>query len=330
MTEKRNDTNFLRVLAILLIVNSHMRGYYPNQFSFLATGGMIGNALFFVLSSWGLFLSMQKKPRAFGDWYARRITRIYPSVWMVVILLTFPLGIYYGSIGLGNLLDEMGKFFYPPFWFLQALLLYYCVIYVIMRKFSYRRLVLVSIPILALYVLYYVFFLDHQIWSIETPPFRLIFYLLVVLWGLYIGAVNDKIRFRGLRDVCILLLCITCIYFHKYLMQQGLFLWLQFIQHAVAFPMLYYFAKVAKSRFIRDRIMNSAYLGRMLTLLSAMTLEIFMVNNSIDALCSKVSTFPLNVLTVLGLNMGFGIIIFNCGKYIRRIIAEDKYGTEKV
>src|SRR5206468_4902650 len=96
----RNSTNFLRVLAIILVVNSHMDNLYPPQVAFLATGGMIGNALFFMLSACGLLVSMQEHPRAFGEWYARRIIRIYPSVWVTVILLSFPIGIYSGSIKL--------------------------------------------------------------------------------------------------------------------------------------------------------------------------------------------------------------------------------------
>ena len=50
----RNDTSFIRVVAILLIVNSHLDAYYP--ISYLGTGTAIGNSLFFVLSSFGLSL----------------------------------------------------------------------------------------------------------------------------------------------------------------------------------------------------------------------------------------------------------------------------------
>jgi hypothetical protein len=320
MFDDRTSTNFLRVLAIALVVNSHMDSLYPAKFAFLASGGMMGNALFFALSSWGLLLSMQKQQRAFGEWYLRRIVRIYPPVWVTVILLTFPLGMYAGRIRLDNVLDEMSKFFFPPFWFLEALMIYYALIFCIVRRFSYRRLVIASLPVVVSYALYYVFLLDLSRFSIEGTPFRLIFYFLVVLWGLYLGSQNDKLQFKGLPDVCLVALSVGCIYGHKYLMRRGLLLSYQFIEHLATFPLLYYFAKVAKSSFIRQTIMGSRYIGKALTFISGMTLEIFMVNNSLDLLDTKLGTFPLNVIILLAINFVLALLIFYSARPIIRAL----------
>jgi len=72
----RNDTVFLRFIAIVLIVNSHLDLYYP--VSQLGTGGTIGNSFFFMLSGFGLLLSQRKSARGFIIWYVRRLIRIYP------------------------------------------------------------------------------------------------------------------------------------------------------------------------------------------------------------------------------------------------------------
>ncbi|HSZ01599.1 MAG TPA: acyltransferase [Terriglobales bacterium] len=323
MPEQRNSTNFLRVLAIALVVNSHMDNLYPVKVAFLATGGSMGNALFFMLSSWGLMLSMRARPKAFGEWYGRRIVRIYPAVWVTVILLTFPMGILNGRIGAENFLDELGKFFYPPFWFLEALLIYYAIVFFVIRKYSVKRLVLVSAPVVAAYAVYYVFFLDITKFSIEGTPFRLLFYLLVVLWGVYLGSRSDKIQFSGIQDVFFLFLSIACIYGHKYLMQRGSLAEFQFVQQLASFPMLYFWAKVANSSFIRDTIMGGRYLGRALTFVSGMTLEIFMVNNSIDPLDSKLGSFPLNVIALISINIALALIIYYCAKPIRKALESD-------
>lgn len=313
----RTGTNFLRALAIILVVNSHMNSVYPPSLGFLATGGMIGNALFFMLSSYGLVASMQERPRGFGEWYGRRIVRIYPSVWVVVILLSFPIGIYSGTIHPVNILYEMGKFFYPPFWFLQALLIYYGIIFFIIRNFSYQRLVLVGVPVLVIYALCYTLLLDLDRWSIEQSPFRLIYYFLVVLWGIYLGSQREKLQFDGARDVSMLMLCVLLVYGHKFLMQRGMMQSFQFVQHLLLFPMLYFVVKVAKSNFISHKVMGNQFIGAILTFIGGATLEIFMVNNSIDFLGNRLGMFPVNLLALLALNIGLAMIVFSCAKYIR-------------
>jgi len=318
---QRNSTNFLRVVAIALVINSHLDSMYPAKFASFATGGMMGNALFFMLSGWGLLLSMRERPRAFGEWYGRRIVRIYPSVWVTVLLLTFPLGIYAGLIRPDNILDEMSKFFFPPFWFLEALMIYYAVIYFVVRNFSYRRLAIVSMSVLAIYVVYYAFWLDLSRFSIEETPFRVIFYFLVMLWGLYLGAQSDKLHSWGMLDVGFLLVSVACIYGHKFLMLHGEFVSWQWVQHLASFPMLYFFAKVARSDFVSQTIMGSRYLGRALTFISAMTLEIFMVNNSIDFLDAKLGSFPFNVMALLSINLCLALVILYCAKPVGRMLS---------
>ena len=55
--EKKRDTaiDFVKFLALFLLLNSHMGECYP-KWQFLATGGAIGDALFFFASGFTLFL----------------------------------------------------------------------------------------------------------------------------------------------------------------------------------------------------------------------------------------------------------------------------------
>lgn len=77
MTRKRDiSIDIVKFLAVFLIINSHADIMYP-QFSQLATGGAIGDALFLFCSGYTLFWSGTKR---FDNWYKRRINRIYPSV----------------------------------------------------------------------------------------------------------------------------------------------------------------------------------------------------------------------------------------------------------
>lgn len=69
--------DFLMFVAILMVVNSHLEEMYVGGSKLLATGGVLGDALFFFCSGYKLFLGKMDR---FDNWYKRRIVRIYPSV----------------------------------------------------------------------------------------------------------------------------------------------------------------------------------------------------------------------------------------------------------
>ena len=84
--------NFISLMlfcATCLITNSHFDPLYPSALSFLSTGGMIGNGLFFFVSGYTLFSSVQRSARSRNStiyWFARRILRIYPTYWIYLIV----------------------------------------------------------------------------------------------------------------------------------------------------------------------------------------------------------------------------------------------------
>lgn len=76
--EKTRDISIdvVKFLAVLLIINSHADICYV-RFPMLATGGAIGDALFLFCSGYTLFWGGRNR---FDNWYKKRISRIYPSV----------------------------------------------------------------------------------------------------------------------------------------------------------------------------------------------------------------------------------------------------------
>lgn len=86
MAHKRNIAiDVMKFFAALLITNSHM-GIMYTKFSSLATGGAIGDAIFFFCSGFTLFLGQERR---FDNWYKRRISRIYPTILMCGVLTAF-------------------------------------------------------------------------------------------------------------------------------------------------------------------------------------------------------------------------------------------------
>ncbi len=146
--QDRFDTSFLKFLAIALITNSHLHGLYP--FPQFATGGAIGNSLFFMISGYGLAKSEIKKQRPFIPWYERRIARIYPSLIITVAIFNMWLDRGWQKWALA---DYVSNFIWPtPAWFVSAIMLFYLVFFVIMRL---GRPVFYISGILFLYIPYF-------------------------------------------------------------------------------------------------------------------------------------------------------------------------------
>lgn len=83
MNERDYSIDILKFLAVFLIINSHMDALYV-KYDMLATGGAIGDVLFLFASGYTLLLS--KRNLSFGNWYKRRINRIYPSVFVCTVM----------------------------------------------------------------------------------------------------------------------------------------------------------------------------------------------------------------------------------------------------
>ena len=127
--------DLLKCLAALFVMNSHFDIMY-GKYSFLGTGGTIGDILFFFCSGYTLFLkpyetSLEGAVRSFPNWYKRRINRIWPGLIMVAFVK------YYFFDGDLTLVQA---FFYHGYWFIDCIMLYYIVIYLIgtFWKWSYK------------------------------------------------------------------------------------------------------------------------------------------------------------------------------------------------
>ena len=116
MAQSRNlSIELLKFLAVIIVYNSHCELLY-GEYSFLATGGAIGDCLFFFVSGFTLFLGRNDR---FDNWYKRRIRRIFPSVFSWAIISSF---VFNKSISLYKLLSGGS-------WFVTCIMIYYIVLY---------------------------------------------------------------------------------------------------------------------------------------------------------------------------------------------------------
>ena len=121
------DTTLLRILAIVLIANSHLEELYP--FRPLAADGLIGNSMFFLLSGLGLALSPRTSEGRFVAWYRRRLGRIYPGLWIAVLLGTAGWEGGWHGRGIGQVLHDL---FWPtPYGFVAQIVVFYPFFYLL-------------------------------------------------------------------------------------------------------------------------------------------------------------------------------------------------------
>lgn len=119
MRERNVGIDFLKFFAVLFITNSHM-GVLYGKYSALASGGTMGDVLFFFCSGFTLFLKPIESLREFPNWYKRRINRIYPTVLAMAILMR----LYFNEQA-----DIVSIILYGGGWFVSCIMVYYVIIY---------------------------------------------------------------------------------------------------------------------------------------------------------------------------------------------------------
>lgn len=316
---ERCDTIFLRALAISLIFNSHLDNYY--SIKYFATGGMIGNALFFMLSSYGLWLSWEVRKTTLSEWYMRRISRIYPATWLSIIFILFPYGIWHGYIDRSNMMSNICMFFYPPFWFLQTLMVFYVLLYLIIRYYSKLLILNLAILMSIIYGVIYLTVHNLKIFSIELMPYRLVFYFSVVLWGLYLANIRQRLKYVGVTDIILLFLSVMTIYTHKYMMMRGLYSEFQFVQHLAVFPMLFYCMRVANSPFVMNTIMGRLWSNKILCILAELTLEIYIIDSTFARTLNKTDLGSgMHVILLIALIIISAYLLHTASKYLRKYL----------
>jgi Predicted acyltransferases len=181
-SSKRWDLSIemLKAIAAILVMNSHMDAMY-GEYSYLGTGGAIGDALFFFCSGYALFLS--KREENFFNWYKRRVQRIYPSVLIISLIgATYVVDQYHYSI-----LTDMGTS-----WFIMCIFLFYALLYPI-KRYASNHLRYVMLAVVAIIIAWYF------VWGIEPKSAGNIYGVTYFKWSVYFllmlfGAVCGKMR----------------------------------------------------------------------------------------------------------------------------------------
>lgn len=286
------DTTFLRFVAILLITNSHLDKLYP--VAAMATGGQLGNSLFFMLSGFGLAASYRKKGDVFWPWLQRRLSRIYPSV----LLVALTAAVITGAVFDWGLADYVRHLLWPTeYWFVAAIVCFYVPFYWLMSLRS-KAVFLWLIGLLFLpYFYFYFTVLDLSRFSVEDGYFKWIFYFQVMLLGGFLANRDDATRplFSSGWNTVLLGLFVVAYFGIKLLVAKGIWTELQFLIHWLTFPIMVSSLFAMDTRLVKVTIMKSAA-APLIALVAGATLEIYLLQKYVygNAFVSSLA-FPGNV-----------------------------------
>lgn len=263
--------DLVRFGAILLITNSHMHLLYSEPR--LATGGGLGNAVFFALSGYGLAASWRESaPKSYFSWLVQRLTRLYLPMWLLLFTLCVIEQPHLDAKGVWDMLV------WPtPYWFIAAISTFYIVFPLILRhgnKSIVRALCLVAL----IYSLWYFFALDLSRFSIENDYFRWCYYFGVMLAGAWFGFCGGKALLYSLiskpRTCAAGALLTLAMYFgYKYAFTLGHARHFQWLAHALTLMFVVLFAGALGAK----EPLKFNYWRSIISKMSAMSLEIYLV-----------------------------------------------------
>ena len=295
------DTTALRVLAIILIANSHLENLYP--FRPLAADGLIGNSLFFMLSGLGLSLSLGKHEQPFADWYRRRLRRIYPALWVTVFFGCF---LIQGGWRDWTFRELMANFLWPTqFTFVGQIVLFYPVFFLIKSARSRRLEYAVMLGVLVIY-------LTAASFAYNLHVLSWLFYLqMMLLGGLWSGRLS-KMEQSGSRHLPLLGLTMLIYVVVKLGMVTGRIPTNVVVLHALTVAIVFSLLALTTTSTVQSWSRRPR-LAPVLGLIAGMTFEIYLVHGFVheNPFVAKLP-FPVNLGVFWMATVPLAWVVFTC------------------
>lgn len=277
--------DILKCLAALIITWSHFEKPL-GDYSFLATGGAFGDALFFFCSGYTLFLG--RKVKGFFNWYKNRINRIYPTVFAWALIRALFLGAT--TDNMLSIILKGGGFF------VSCIMLFYIGIYLI-KEYAAKYLwtaLLVSIMVTSGSY----FFIDKSNWEISYI-WQWSMFFAVMLLGAIVGKEMNTTRKReqGQKTTVNYLFCLCSIVTYYALIYAEQKYGIQMLRMFTIIPLMsftYSLHKLCTGTFAH-RLYKNKYTHLVIMAIGGLCLEIYLVQPRL--LTDKFnSIFPLNLL----------------------------------
>lgn len=296
----------IKFIATFFVLNSHM-GICYDKYSFLATGGGIGNALFFFVSGFTLYFS---KPTTFPEYYKRRISRIYPAVIAMAIL---------GCL-IWDMQDNFINSLIRP-WFINCIMGYYVLLW-ICRRYDFNLLyVICCTSVLSIIILLCYNDFSHGI-IYGNKDLRYFIYFPFMAFGSYVGIKRKKLCYKKSHFLLMILSFVLWYAFNSFKNE------LQIGSLIVLFPFLYYLYSCGNSRIIKW-ILSNRFLRPIIVICGGLCLEVYLIQFSI--ITNKLNTiFPFNIPIIFIIVIIMAYILHILAQLILQTFRTEPYSLKKI
>lgn len=284
MTDKHRrivSIDILKVIAVIAVLNSHMEICY-GDYAVLSTGGAIGDALFFFCSGYMLF---RQECIRFDNYIKKKITRIYPTVFMVSILVT---------ICFDYRLDLLSIICNGGGWFINCIMIYFVVMWFIHRYFIRHLTIIGILTGLVIIGSYYFFEFSYNGMTIYgNTYYKWIFFFVFMLQGALIGKNNSKYQY-SVYALPMMIFCVIAWYLILYCDQRyETFERIKYISIIPLLGMTYFGYKFCCAEFWQ-KIYDRRITGQLLFIVGNLCLESYLIQSYLFTDRFN-SIFPLNI-----------------------------------
>lgn len=280
----------MRAFAIFAISNSHLRELH--RYSFLSTGGMLGNTVFFFISGFGITLALLAKPEPFSSWYQRRLFRIYEPL---VLLTSLFLLIGYRTITSG--FDIVRLYVFPvEYWFIPAIAILYIPAYLFARNGSQTHFLAAAVALAVCYIFSYLTIIDLERWNVEDHILvKSIYYFSTMICGVYIAKFHAS--FAPANKGFLLLTACTVLFFgFLFTMQKWKLYHIQWVAEFLALLWTLSFYLLLRNRSNIDWIKSKTTLANGINFVGGITLQMYLLGEFIfSQRALKLVPYPLNI-----------------------------------
>lgn len=324
--QKNVSLNLLKLFTMLLIINSHSDVLYPEKIRFLASGGGIGNELFFLISGYLFSAKIE-----IGKDLWRRFIRLYvPAYIMILITLIC------GRISVNSIGGFVKEYIWPThFWFVGAILAYSAILYVLIQKAKIESRTSFAIfgfaVVLADILLYLICIPDKSFWIVEDAyigiiPFRSVYSIFAFVLGYYLKKNWESIRSKFHHEKVAILAVVFFVLFYgfKYMLNKGIVpMQMQILsQPLTILSALFIF--IAFAMLNLNQKLDGKRVERVINTVSGLSLESYLVQFMIIAAVSTLNiTFPINLIVSIAFTMiGAGFLHVVDKKVVKMMVKE--------
>lgn len=324
MIEKIYGIDFLKFLAIVMITNSHFIPVYKNVNIGLATFGVHGNVLFFFVSGYLLTMGFWKREESFGNWYKKRMRRLWPAVFLWAMLC---------AVILQESLTWQKILIAPRYWFLRTIAIYY-VLFFFIGKFlikhgEWARKVFFLSSICASIV--FALVMPQGVGSMFHTQLRYVCYFSIMIMGGCVCLRREKIKLDRLwRDILLLGISFVA-YFPMQAVGKNATDCLWYTQIISLIPLhffCYYAYKVSFYNWTKS-LMTHRVMKWFFAVPAALTLEIYIVQPNVITDCFN-SLFPLSWFIVFGLILLCAYVLRICVNVFLQFLSKDSWNLKEI